>query len=564
MGRVLALGLDAVDEADLEARMDRGELPHLQALRQRGTWCTLEVDRLCRAEHPWLAFATGRDVRSSQWWTRVTFDPATYTYSNGGASEVDPFWALGDDAAVVALDVPAAALASRLRGVQVIDWGAHDPMFPRCSQPRELLAELDAEFGTNPAAPLQYGGTWNDSGWLKRYAAALVESIQTRVKVTEGLLRRVPDWTLSVIVFGEPHQLSHEAWHGVSPRSVLANAPTAEVAGRALSDVHRALDEAVGRLGAGLEPDDYLVVFSPKGMEALCDVASSTLAPELMHRLAFQERLLPQPSVTHWRRRACPPVVLPGGMSYVPFLRRRFGARGTARQLSRLRVGLEIAANRLAYGLAPQMSDRVRARRRQQTPAPIADLEPAQLAPLRGALEYDDFYVATWYRPWWPRMPAFVLPSFSDLHVRINLAGRERAGIVAAADYTAACDEVERSLRACKDARTGRPLVAGVVRPRAEDPFEPDGFPADVVVSWAEDTDTLEHPEVGVVGPYPAWRSAGHSERAFALVAGGSAGRGRLANHRLADLPATLLDLAGATARTRIDGTPISLPRALV
>ena len=487
----------------------------------------------------------------------MQFDPATYTYGPRPAPNVEPFWALGEGATVVALDVPAAAPARHLRGVQVTGWAIHDPLFPRSSNPPELLDSVEARFGANPAIPLEYKGIWSDSWWLARYAAALGGSIRTRVDIAESLLAENPDWSLGVVVFNEAHQLSHEAWHGVSRDSVLADVPSAGEAGEAMRSVYGALDTAVGRLGALLSPDDFLVIFSPKGFEATCDVASTTLVPELLHRLSFGEGLLNQPSVDRWRRRGCPPVALPRGVTNLTFLRPAFRGDGASRRMSRLRRCLWVALAATLYRIAPRFADRVRDRQRQVArAAPVHSVADAS-SPRGGRLEYDDWHVATWYRPWWPQMRAFVLPSFSDLHLRLNLIGREGDGVVAAVDYARVCDEVERTLRACRSARTGHPLVATVDRPLADDPFRSD-IDADLVVSWAEDTDALEHPDAGVVGPYPPGRSGGHHERAFALVTGPRVGSGRVSGRRLVDLPATLLDLAGVEARTHIDGTPIA------
>jgi predicted AlkP superfamily phosphohydrolase/phosphomutase len=148
-------------------------------------------------------------------------------------------------------------------------------------------------------------------------------------------------------------------------------------------------------------------------------------------------------------------------------------------------------------------------------------------------------------------MRAFVIPSFSDLHVRINLAGREADGVVPADDHEMACDEVEAIFRSCRNPRTGNPVVAEVLRPRQGDPFADVGFAADVVVTWAEDADCIEHPTTGVVGPYPAWRTSGHSTHGFAIVAGPEVEPGRSDGHRVVDLPPLLLAHAGVAAGVR-------------
>ena len=130
------------------------------------------------------------------------------------------------------------------------------------------------------------------------------------------------------------------------------------------------------------------------------------------------------------------------------------------------------------------------------------------------------------YREWWPEMPWFALPSFSDGHIRVNVRGRERDGIVALEDYTACCDELEAMLRECRDPRTGGPAVDKVLRLRADDPLDPRGPGADLVVTWHGPLDALVHPDTGVIGPFafPAFRFP-HPERLSARGRGGHPAR---------------------------------------
>ena len=51
-----------------------------------------------------------------------------------------------------------------------------------------------------------------------------------------------------------------------------------------------------------------------------------------------------------------------------------------------------------------------------------------------------------WYLPAWPTMRAFALPSFSEGYVRINVKGRDAAGIVEPADYDRVYDEISAEL----------------------------------------------------------------------------------------------------------------------
>ena len=188
--------------------------------------------------------------------------------------------------------------------------------------------------------------------------------------------------------------------------------------------------------------------------------------------------------------------------------------------------GVTGRARRLATGyLPPHLLERALKVRRRLTgrpeprmpwefrPAPAVESTRSvdEIVAQRGNL---DWQPPLWYRSYWPQMRWFVLPTFSDAHVRINLRGRERDGIVAPEDYDAACDELEALLRDCRNPRTGNPVVQQVIRVRAEDPYGIDGPDGDLVVLWSEPLEALEHPRAGVVGPVAFDRTGEHSSKA--------------------------------------------------
>ena len=142
-------------------------------------------------------------------------------------------------------------------------------------------------------------------------------------------------------------------------------------------------------------------------------------------------------------------------------------------------------------------------------------------------------------------MPFFALPTFSDGLVRINLEGRERRGTVAAADYGAACDRVEQLLAETSDPRSGGPVVLDVSRPRAGDPFDPDGSYADLIIRWARPLDAFAHPLHGLIGPVPFHRTGTHSPNGFCYVHGGALESRDAGTRPALDMTATLLDLLG-------------------
>lgn len=83
----------------------------------------------------------------------------------------------------------------------------------------------------------------------------------------------------------------------------------------------------------------------------------------------------------------------------------------------------------------------------------------------------------------WTRTRAFALPSDQNGWIRVNLAGRERDGIVSPGEFDSLCDELAATLEALTD-REGRPVVERVLRtaPRGSAPCPT--LP-DLVTHWA-------------------------------------------------------------------------------
>src|SRR5262245_55091506 len=59
------------------------------------------------------------------------------------------------------------------------------------------------------------------------------------------------------------------------------------------------------------------------------------------------------------------------------------------------------------------------------------------------------------YQPFWSRMPAFAFPSYYDGQIRLNLAGRERHGIVPVWNFEVERDRIVAALQEIHCLETG-------------------------------------------------------------------------------------------------------------
>jgi predicted AlkP superfamily phosphohydrolase/phosphomutase len=519
---VAAIGVDSADWKVLESLLERGVLPNFARLAERGVMAPLRNESLYRTSLVWEAFLTGVVDPTSRFSAAMAFDPENYLPYRVGARPVEAFFDRLDGIRTLAFDVPYLSLAGAGDEVRISCWGGHIRAYPRAANPPGLLREVDARFGPHPAWAIEHRHAWGQPEELAEVAEALAEGARRRGAIVPWLANRYPDWDLLLTVLTESHTAVECFGHGLADDPSLRAIPTAAVAREHLEVVYRALDEAVGQIMAGLPEDATVVVFSLHGSGAKnVDVASTVLLPELLYRLRFGRPFLRDPDQHAWRHAGFPPILLRGGEDWSSYMSdRRRGS--TSARLARWRRRLRPPTN-------------------EEAP-PEARQSPDEIGTPRQPVGYQ---VVTWYREAWRRMPAFALPTHSDGRVRVNLQGRESGGIVAQGDYERVCDEVERAMRACRDPRTGRGLVARAERPRDSDPMDPDGPDADLVIEWVDGIDALEHPDAGIVGPFPFRRMAGHTPHGFAFVAGPEIEPARLAERDVSDLAPTLVSLLG-------------------
>jgi len=169
-----------------------------------------------------------------------------------------------------------------------------------------------------------------------------------------------------------------------------------------------------------------------------------------------------------------------------------------------------------------------------------------------------DWQPGTWYRPWWPKMRAFALPSFYDGRIRVNLRGREARGVVDIAEYAVICDEIEDLLWACVDPRTGEPVVEAVERVAAADAPDLSSCGADLAVVWRGEANCCDHPQHGRIGPLPYRRTGGHTgPYGYAAISGPRIVPGDYGVASSFDVAPTILDLLGAAQPDHVSGTSL-------
>jgi predicted AlkP superfamily phosphohydrolase/phosphomutase len=540
--RVLVLGLDGLERGLAERLMADGDMPALAELRRRSAQFLLDHGPAQRTGLAWEHVASGLSPEAARRWAAVEFDPRTYEAWQEGA-RFTPWWA-GLDRRVVVFDTPYAPIdrAPNTRGI--VGWGAHDPGIPTMGSPDGLLTEFESRFGSYPTAQWTYGMPFPSTPRTVAMGEDLCRAIDARARAARWLAtERCADWDLFIAVSGEIHGAIEGLWHGVDPSHPFHAHPSAPAAGRALVDIHRALDRMIGDLIAAAG-DAAVVAFTLGGMGPNhSDVQSMVLLPELLYRHAFGEPLLALPAA--WTAAPASLPILDGELGWDRANRAWVSEPEPRRPEPPPPSRMRSLARRLPGPVKRVLRKMRPAERRRDDGGPTHRL----------GLQWQPAFR---YRRHWPRMPAFALPSFYDGRIRINLRGRERDGVVDPSRYEETCRGLETLLRECRNPRTGEPMVESFERSSTRDPLALSSSEADLLVIWRGVAAALAHPRFGVIGPVPLRRTGGHTgPHGLAYVAAPGVEAGDRGVRSSFDVVPTIARLLAADPPARLSGASL-------
>ena len=418
--------------------MAAGEMPALAELARRSARFRLDHGPAQRTGLAWEHVASGLSPDAGRRWSAVEFDPSGYTAWQEGARFV-PWWS-ALDRRVVVFDAPYVDLRLRSQYARSRRLGRSRSRDPRgrvsggaadgVRAPVRALPRPRMDVRT--AVPLGVAHPGDGRGPLPRARRAHAGGAVAHDRGPRGLgplprgRGRGPRRDRRPVARGGPRPPAPRSSVGVGRESGARRHPP-----QPGSNARRARRRR--RDGASI------VAFTMGGMGPNhSDVSSMVLLPELLYRHAFGQPLLTVPQ--EWTSApASVPVPREGERWFAPD--RAWvpmppetpepPVSGALRSLAR---GLPRPVQTALKGVR----DAATGRRAAGPPRPRLDLH---------------WQPALRYRPHWPRMPAFALPSFYDGRIRINLRGRERHGLVDPSRY-------ETDVRGARDAPARMPQPA--------------------------------------------------------------------------------------------------------
>jgi predicted AlkP superfamily phosphohydrolase/phosphomutase len=429
--RVLAIGLDAAEPKFIHRLIEQDEMPALKALLAEGRWLRVQSSAHIGSGSVWPTFLSGQEPSAHGVHGEWSWQPETMTLVRYGGGQHKIFWQdLAEKGFTVGvLDPPFVTLVGLSEGFEIIEWGAHDQLKGRVQAgPKEVADFLAGQPEFHPWTSERHdNASSDDPAELARLNSSCLKGVKLRGSFARALIAGThPDFAF--ITFPEIHHSAHYLWHTseFDPQLHSGLNPDAEAVRPSLKEIFREVDRQIAVLIEAAGPGHRAIVFSLHGMRA-CAGVPAFLQPLLCEK-GFA--CLAPWSAQSWPRRA-------------------------SSIMAAVKRNTPVAFKNFYYQALTSSATRYLAR-------------PTMLP------AYD-----------WSRTRAFSLPTDQHGWIRINLRGRESAGIVAPEQYRDTCRQLEELMRSlCRV--DGLPLVTQVVRTAANFEEARSLRLPDLVVHWSD------------------------------------------------------------------------------
>jgi predicted AlkP superfamily phosphohydrolase/phosphomutase len=396
------------------------------------------------------------------------------------------------------VDFPVDYPIEGFNGLQVVDWASEFKLWHFETRPRALAAQLEARYGQHPLT--HYPGTRGGLANLLALKHNLMQGIDIKRNFCVDLLeQRAHEFIF--FNFGELHKAGHFFWQFHDrghPRFTAAEPQLVD----SLRESYQHMDRALGSVLQQLDSDDDLILLTDRGMYA--DHRGDHLVDEILIKLGLAAQ-------------RGEPTAAPSGS-----------------WRSRL--------------LAPRAARKVYREVAQRLPHKVREaLLPFHRAIIGAPPPWD-----------WTRTQAFRLPSVGNSYLRVNLAGREPAGVVGPGDeYNALLAGIETQFRALVDPSTGDSVVEDVYFPADHFQGPKANELPDVAIVWSarRPINAVMSDTLGIVsGQQIMERSGNHRPEGFALFRGPSfAAQVRMAQGDARQIAPAILSVFGIPAPAHYD-----------
>lgn len=493
------IAIDSGDSLLVQKWAAEGRLPNLVQLLNSGAVASIETPAGVLEGAVWPTLLMSMSPGNHGLFAYRQIKPGTYDLEiamRANRLPEAPFWVPLSRAGkrVAIIDAPFAKPSKGLNGIQVTNWGAHDPWsWKRSSWPPRLIDDLVTKFGDHPVGMCDaQGRSLKDYEDLRN---ALIVGVRKKTELLRYCLKQ-EDWDLFFGVFSESHCVGHQCWHLMDadcPRHVPDAPPRLPLA---IRDVYQEIDKGIGVLFEELTPDTSIFVLLSHGMGAYYH--GSHLLNQVLKRLEANDAA-----------------------------KNSFHGNG---HIS-------------GYGFKSELWNA-----RRIVPISVRQGLKASLPkPMLESLWH-------WTHPAphpWAQVRVFQVPSSNMTGaLRINLKGREPAGLVqSGAEYDDLCQELTGALMELQNPATGRKAVQWVARSSELYQGKRLSWLPDLFIEWDHSAPITElsSPRIGTVAGVPQGsRTGSHWANALLIGSGPGIKPGNVTDElRTIDVAPTILGIFG-------------------
>jgi predicted AlkP superfamily phosphohydrolase/phosphomutase len=282
--RTVFIGIDAGEPRLIQRWADEGVMPVLAGLRRSALWGGILNAPGIYTGSVWPSFHTGLEPgRHGRYFYRQ-LEPGTYRTAPFPADRLKApaFWSRIGEAGrrIAVFDVPKAPLAQGLPGLQIADWGLHDPDGAPRSTPPALVREITARYGKDTVGSCDL--TRRDGDSVLGLRDRLLERVERKTAIIRDLIAR-ESWDLFATAFADCHCAGHQLWRLHDPSHPHHDALLVRAIGDPLRDVYAAVDAAIGRILDDLGSETTVIVLASHGMGPHYD--ATFLLDDILRRL---------------------------------------------------------------------------------------------------------------------------------------------------------------------------------------------------------------------------------------------------------------------------------------
>lgn len=279
--KILVVGLDGGSWRVLDQLLERGELPTLSRLIERGVSGPLKSVPNAMSPAAWTTFMTGRNPGNHGIYDFYQRRPGSYDieFVNGSHRKAASLWQLLSRAGrhVGVINVPFTYPAEKLRGFILAGLDAPGVESPGFCHPPEVYREVSAACG---GYTMEAGVTGSVmAGRLEEAVNKLYDSIENRLKTSLYLLKS-HQWDFLITVFRETDPAQHCLWKFYDAGHPDYDPELGERYGDVIPEVYRRIDAAIARLESAAGPETLIMVVSDHGFGPR-NLASQALNPWL-------------------------------------------------------------------------------------------------------------------------------------------------------------------------------------------------------------------------------------------------------------------------------------------